>query len=175
MKKIIFPILAAVLLLIGCKKANELTKFDISYETTVVIPSATNINLPFDISTPDIETNHQSKFEINRTSKDRIESIELSKLKLTVKTPDGNDFSFLKSIEIYIDGDNLSEEKIAWKDPVPNSTGTSITLDVSGTDLKPYILNENFNLRVRSVTDEVITADHEIEIKSTFTVDAKIL
>jgi hypothetical protein len=59
-----------------------------------------------------METNSESKFEINKTSIDRIESIEVSALKLTVKSPAGEDFSFLKSIEIYIDGDKLSEKKL---------------------------------------------------------------
>lgn len=67
--------------------------FDLNYETITVIPSAININLPFDISTPDIETNSETKFELNKTSSDRIESIELSKIQLTETTPDGNDKS----------------------------------------------------------------------------------
>ena len=175
MKKIILPLITLVLLSIGCNKANELTKFDITYNTSIVIPSATNLSVPFDISTPDIATNAESKFEINKTSTDKIESIEVSKLQLTLNSPSGEDFSFLKSIEIYIDGEKLSEEKIAWNDNVSNTAGSSITLSVSGTDLKPYILNENFKMRVRSVTDELLTADHEIGIKTTFTVDAKIL
>lgn len=175
MKKIILPVLSLVLLMISCNKANELTKFDISYDTSITIPATANLNVPFDISTPDIETNSESKFEINKTSTDRIESIEVSALKLTVKSPAGEDFSFLKSIEIYIDGDKLSEEKIAWNDNVSSSAGSSISLSVSGTDLKPYILNDNFKLRVRTVTDELLTNDHDIDIKTTFTVDAKIL
>lgn len=175
MKKIFYFLLGALFLLYGCKKANKLTQFDINYTTTVTIPSSTGINTPFNLTSPDIETNSDSKFQINSTRKDKVESISLKQLELAVKLPNTGNFDFLKSIEVYINADDIQEQKIAWKEDIPNGSGKNIRLDVSGTDLKPYILKEDFGLRIRTITDEVITSDYKLEVNSTFLVDAKIL
>ncbi len=175
MKNSILIVFTISTLLFGCKKAEELTQFEIDYTTEVTIPSSTGINLPFDVFTPDMETNSSSAFAINDTRKDKVEFISLRKLQLVLKTPANSDFSFLKSIEIYIDADGLSEKRVAWDTEVSSSIGKTINLEVSDENLKEYIIKDEFNLRVKTVTDEVITQDHIIDINSTFFVDAKIL
>ena len=175
MKKLTTIFLGLLLLLSGCKKANELTKFDINYTTTATIPSSTGLNIPFNIATPDIETNTDSKFQINNTRKDKVESITLKKLELVLKSPSTGNFNFLKSIEVYINAEEIQELKAAWKEPITEDGVTKLLLDVSSADLLPFILKSEFGLRLRTVTDELIMSDQEIEINSTFTVDAKLL
>ncbi len=175
MKKLIIPFLALILISFGCKKAEKLTQFDINYSTTVIVPASSGLNLPFNVFSPDMETNAESKFQINDTRKDKIEMINLKELVLNLKSPSSSSLKFLKSIEIYIQADDIAETKVAWKDNVPDDVGSSLKLDVSGEDLTPYIMKDEFKLRVRTVTDEVITSDHEIEANSTFFVDAKLL
>lgn len=170
-----FLILSVFAALMGCDKIDELTKFDIEYNQKVVIPSATGINLPFDMYTPDTETNSESEFEVNDTRKDLIEEIQLKKLELKITSPDGADFSFLESIEVYISAEDVEELKIAWLDEVPETSGNKLELDTSDMDLKEYIKKDKFNLRLNTVTDEVINQDHELDVNSTFFVDAKIL
>ena len=58
--------------------------------------------LPFDVLTPDIETNSDSEFEVNDTRKDLIEEIKLTELKFKIISPDDTDFSFFESLEVYI-------------------------------------------------------------------------
>lgn len=159
----------------GCKKVDELTKFDMDYNTTVVIPSSTGINLPFNVISPSVTSNSESTFEVNDTRKDLIEEITLKKLELTVITPNGEDFSFLESISIYINAQDLPEVKIAWNDVVSSGAGSVLSLTTSNADLKEYIKKDNFTLRVNTVTDEVLTSDYHINIFSQFFVDAKIL
>ena len=175
MKKYIFILLAMAAAVTGCKTLDKLTKFDMDYETSVTIPATVGINTPFDIPTPPITTNSDSKFSVNDTRKDLIEEIVLKKLTLIVDVPADGDFSFLNSIEIYIKADGLDEQKIAWKNNIPNDIGDVLELETSGTDLKEYIKKESFELRVSTVTDKLIMQDHEIGIHSVFAVDAKIL
>ena len=144
------------------------------YDTQVTIPSTTGINLPFDVLTPDTETNSESTFESNDTRKDLVEEIKLTKLQLEVTTPSDADFSFLESIEVYISAEGLDEILIASKVEVPESVSV-LDLEVMNTDLKEYIKKDNYSLRLNTVTDEAISQDHEIDVKSTFFVDAKIL
>ena len=167
--------LAVFALTNSCKKVDELTKFNMDYNTSVVIPSSVGINLPFNVFSPSITSNSEAAFEVNDTRKDLIEEILLKKLELRVDAPNGGDFSFLESIEIYINAQDLSELKVAWYDNVPASQGSTLEIFTTDVDLKDYIKKDNFTLRVMTVTDEVITSDYEINVYSQFFVDAKIL
>jgi hypothetical protein len=48
-------------------------------------------------------------------------------------------------------------------------------LNVSGADFQEYIKKDQFSLRCNTVTDELLTSDHEIDIATSFFIDAKIL
>ncbi len=159
----------------SCDKLDELTKFDIEYSQRATIPSSTGVDLPFDVFTPETETNSESEFEINDTRKDLIEEIKLTQLELVIISPDGADFSFLESISVFISADGLDEIQIASLAEVSDNTGTRLNLDTSDIDLKDYIKSDKFSLRLNTVTDELLSTDHELEVNSTFFVDAKIL
>lgn len=169
---LVFTLLFA---LSSCDKVDELTKFNLTYKSSVTIPSTTGIDLPFDVLTPDMETNSESEFEVNDTRKDLIEEIKLTELTLKIVSPENADFSFLESLEVYISAEGLDEIKIASKEMVDPDAGNILDVDVLDVDLKEYIKKDKFNLRLNTVTDEAITADHQIEVNSTFFVDAKIL
>lgn len=173
-KKSIF-IICLFALITSCDKLDELTKFDMEYSQRATIPSSAGIDLPFDVFTPEIETNSESTFEVNDTRKDLIEEIKLTELEMVIISPDDADFSFLNSIEVYISADGLEEIKIAYLEEVPDDAGSVITLDTADTDLKEYIKSDEFSLRLNTVTDELMSTDHELEVNSTFFVDAKIL
>lgn len=168
-------LLSTIVFFNSCKDAEKLTQFEMTYAETLVVPSSSGINLPFNLFAPDVETNAESTFAVNDTRKDLIEKILLTKLSLRLTSPSNSDFSFLKSIEVYLAADGLSEIKIAWKDDVPSNGDNYLVLETSMSDLKEYIKKESFTLRVNTVTDEILTSDHHIDIESTFFVDAKIL
>ncbi|MDW5288666.1 hypothetical protein [Formosa sp. PL04] len=162
-------------LFMSCDTLDELTKFDISFEESITIPATSPIDLPFTISTPEIETNSNSEFSSNDTAKDLVEEIKLTELKLTLKNPSSEDFSFLETIEIYIAADDLPDTKLAWN-PTPISNDSNVMfLDTSNEDLKAYIFKDSFYLKVKTGTDEVLTQDYDIDINTVFFVDAKIL
>ena len=99
----------------------------------------------------------------------------LEELSLEIIDPQNSDFSFLKSIEIYIKSDTLEEVMIAWKQSIDNTIGSTLTLEVSSEDLTRYIVEDEFSLRVSTVSDEIPLSDHEIEIHAQFFVNASIL
>ena len=175
MKKHVILFSFILLSVLGCKLLDKLTQFNIEFDETIVIPSTTPANLPIDILTPDLETNSESVFANNDTRKDLIEEIRLTTLTLTISSPANADFSFLKSVSVFISAENLPEERIAWKDLVPDDAGATISLDLADLDLKEYIKKDKFKLRLSTQTDEILTSDHQIEVHSVFFVDAKIL
>lgn len=170
---IVFAVL--LILPLACDKVNELTRFTMKYEAYATVPSSLVVDTPLSIPTPDITTNASSTFSSNNTNADLVQEILLSALSLEVSSPQGEDFSFLKSISIFLNAEGLPEVKIAWADNVPNDAGTILELETSGENLKEYIVKDKFSLRVNTVTDEIIGTDHEIKINSEFLVDAKIL
>jgi hypothetical protein len=171
-----YLLIFAIMAVFGsCDKLDELTKFEMDYTQRVVIPSSTGIDLPFDIYTPEKETNATSEFAVNDTRKDLIEEIVLRNLILNIISPEGEDFSFLESITVYMSAEDLPEIRIAWNEEVSATTGGLLELETSMDDLKEYIKKDSYSLRLKTVTDEFLSSDYEIEILSVFFVDAKIL
>ncbi|WP_158851448.1 hypothetical protein [Algibacter sp. L1A34] len=164
-----------IILFFSCDALDELTKFEINYTEEIVIESATVIDLPFNAGTPEVTSNSESTFESNNTNKDLIESIELTAMELDITAPETGDFDFLNSIKIYISAENEEEVIIAWLDQVPENSENVLDLETTSDDLKNYIKSDTYTLRVETVTDELITEDHNIDVNSTFFVDAKIL
>ena len=162
-------------LLNSCKKVDQFTQFNMDFNNEIIIPSTIGINLPINILTPEMETDSESTFELNDTRKDLIEEIRLTSLTLSLQSPNGADFSFLESISIYMNAQDLPEVEIAWSENIPENAGNQISLNVSGNDFKEYIKKDQFSLRVNTITDEIITADHKIDISSSYFIDAKIL
>lgn len=176
MKKIVFVLLMPMVVwLSGCEKVDEKTQFTMAYNQSVTIESTSGIHLPFNIMSPEVETDAETTFEVNDTRKDLIEEILLTSLELTVVSPASEDFSFLESISIYLNADGLGERKIAWHDQVPNNSGNTLALSVTESDLKEYIKKDRFTIRVNTVTDEALSSDHEINVALELFVDAKIL
>lgn len=159
----------------GCEQLSRLTQFDLTYDETVVVPSSMSMALPFDVATPDVETNSESQFSVNKTQTDLIEAISLKELKLTLKAPENGDFSFLEAVHVFIAADGLPEKEIAWKTKIPDTIGKELVLDVTQADVMEYIKQTKFSLRVSVTTDELLTVDHEIGIHAVLHVDAKVL
>src|SRR6478609_9463418 len=173
MKKQVALFLSISLAIAGCKDIDKLTQFNMEFNESVVIPSSTGINLPFNIMTPDVETNSASTFSTKKTRKDLVDEIKLTKLDLTVTSPSNANFNFLKSVTIYISASGLPEVKIASKETVPTNI-TTLQLDVVDVDLKEYIKADKFSLRLNTVTDELLASDYTVNTHSTFFVKAKI-
>ena len=159
---------------ISCKKFDEKTQFDMTFVESVTVESSVGVDLPFDIYTPERETNSEATFAVNDTRKDLIEEITINYLRLELTSPDGSDFSFLESIDIYLAADGLGETLIAWSEDVGEESTEILDLIVTEADLKEFIKKDKFTLRVNTVTDEFLTSDHQIDILSSFHVDAKI-
>ena len=171
-----FPLLFfSFLFLFSCKAIDKLTMFDVDYQTTFSVSSTTLIDAPFNLFTPEVTTESESTFEENDTRKDLIESIKLKTIKLTLTSPEEGSFNFLREIHIYIKSENTSEVEIAYLIDLENTNSKIIELTTSNQELKDYIKDESYTLRVESTTDETLSQDHNITVDTKFRVDAEIL
>jgi hypothetical protein len=175
MKKIVLVIPVLFLLLISCNLIDKLTQINLVFDKTITLPSVKGVDLPVNTEIPDVETNSKSTFAVENANKGTIEAVLLKVSELTISTPTNGNFSFLKSITIYMSADNLSEVKVAWQDTIPGDSGNTLTLKTTDADLKEYILKDSINYRVNSVIHKVINSDYSINMHSVFLVDEKIL
>ncbi|MFT3749568.1 MAG: hypothetical protein QM768_14675 [Agriterribacter sp.] len=142
-------------------------------ETTIQAGVATLV--PFDINTPDVETQSEDQFAGHNTAKNLIETITLKEMKITIINPGDQNFDFLKSIEVYISTDGQEEVKAAWKNDMADAGVKEIVLDRSSANLKPYLMSNKYKLRLKTTTDKVLNKDVTVKISNTFRVDANIL
>ncbi len=178
MKKslLVAVILLVFLTLFGCKMLNKLTQFDVPYTTSFTIPAAPLMGLLSDIYTPDITTNSEQTFSGNNTAANLVQEVTLESLKLTITSPQGKTFDFLKSAEVYIRADGLPEVKVASIDNINDATvGNTLEMIPSGGNLKEYLKKDVIKLTIRSTTDKVLSQSVEVRIDAVFMVDAKIL
>jgi len=174
MRKILVPILFAAIILTSCDSLSKLTQFEMPFTASVTVPASTPINLPLNLPTPEIETNSATFFSSKNIDTDLIDQITLKKLELSVTSPATGNFNFLKKIEIYLSAEGLDDVKIASLEDIPNNAAMPLQLTVDSVNLKQYILKDKFGLKINTTTDEVITSDYKIDVKTIFLVDAKI-
>ena len=175
MKKILFAIPVLFLFLFSCNLIDKLTQFNLVFDKTITLPLVKGVDLPVNTEIPDVETNSESTFAVENTHKGMIEAVLLKESKLTITAPTNGDFSFLKSITIYMSANNLDEVRVAWQDTIPANIGNILTLKTTDADLKEFILKDSINYRVNSVIHKVIASDYSINMHSVFFVDEKIL
>ncbi len=175
MKKLLLILIPLIIAHESCKEIDKLTHFKMDYTSDITINSSFYIDVPFDVWTPNIPTNSETTFENNDTRTNLIEQINLTNMSMNIKSPTSQTFDFLKSIEIYINADGVDEKKIAWIDDISQTGLTTIVLETGSDDLKDYIKKDSYTLRSHTVTRQLISNTTDIEIKSSFFVDAKIL
>jgi hypothetical protein len=175
MKKIFIPLFLFFTLLLSCEAIDELTKFDLDIQTSASIPATTLIDIPFDVQTPDVTTNSQSTFENNNTNRDLIESIKLTRMQLSITSPDDGNFNFIREIRIFIEADGLEEIEIANALDLENTNSNTLLLQSERQELREYLIKDSYQLRIQTITDETINQTHNITIDSKFRVDANIL
>lgn len=166
---IIFPFIFA-----HCGDNQAGIRFNLSYNTQFTISKSTPVQLPVNILSPDVTTNSEAEFAKNGTAADKVISVKASSGVLTIKSPPDATFSFAKDAYLYIKANNLDETLVAFKENI-NNTDKTLTLDLPDVDLAPYIKSESFTLRLRVVTDEVLSKDITVDADVMFRVKANPL
>ncbi|MDF2450143.1 MAG: hypothetical protein K0R26_2647 [Bacteroidota bacterium] len=171
----LYTITSLFCFIISCKKIGKLKEFDLHYSNEVTIPASSSIiSLPFDIRTPETTTDTKDDYKNEGTTSKLIERVTLTDLTLTIQSPPGGNFDFLNSIEIFLASPNNSEVMVASKYHIPETGLSSLSLDVKGTDLKNYMQDNSFSLRLKITTDRTLSNDLTIRADETFRVKARL-
>ncbi len=182
-KLLIFAIIS-FMVLNSCKKLDEFTKFDVTFDEEFMLPA---IGLTFSdpillsdlgiVDLPIINTDIEDELAEYNTSKDLFEEVSLKKASFKVLLPNDEDFSFLKSIKIYLahEDDGTGSVMVAYKVPVSNTVGNELVLDIVEQDLLEFLLDDEIFMDIEIATDEPIAEDMNIKTNVVFEVNAKIL
>lgn len=156
----------------SCKKIDELLTFYVDDQTEIVIEaSLLPISLPIEIPTPDITTESEEEFSNNGTNANLVKDVYLSSFKLSITSPEGKTFSFLKSIHIFIRTNDSDEIELAYKGDI-SSDARIINLTTSGGRLDKYLKADGYKLRTEVTTRETLTEDISILVDMRFKVTA---
>lgn len=175
MNKLIVLLGVLLTVLTGCTEAKKLTQFDLPVNQEFTLPALPIVATNTEFTTPEFETNYLSYFETFNINTDLVESIGVKSVDFDITAPETADFSFLKSVEVYISAAGLDPVLLASKKDMTN-TGKSLSLDVDNkVDLKKYITKDNINLVVKVTTTKTTTAKYTIAAKLVFLVDANVM
>jgi len=160
----------------SCKEVDKLTQFDLPVNQQFTLPGSLPVMNGFSFSTPDVETNYMSYFEMFNINTELVESICIKSATFKINKPQTADFSFLKSVEVYISADGLEPVLMASKKDVNTNVGNSLNLDVdSKVNLKDYVTKNNIKLNVKVTTVRATTEEYVVDTKLVFGVDAKVI
>jgi len=155
----------------SCDAIDNLLSFTISNETSIQIKSTSPINLPTEIITPDVTTNSSAEFKNNKTEAGLVKDVKLKSLNLTITSPDGKNFTFLKSIHLYISTTDSDEIELAYQDNI-NETTNMIELISTNAKLDKYIKADKYKIRTQVTLKETLTKDVTVKADMKFRVTA---
>lgn len=167
----ILILLPTLLLANSCKKVEDLINFGFNIKTDFSLPPNIPINTPFDIPSIPLDYNSSETFEQNNTRADLVREIKLEYIQLLITAPAGQDFTFVKDIELRLTLDGKDPKLVAWKYDVSDATGQELNLDVTQDALDEYLKSENVGFSLKVTNDKLTTK--EIKISSDIRVRVK--
>jgi hypothetical protein len=169
--KLIALSLFLALFVCSCNAVDDLLTFNISNQASITIKSTSPINLPSEIVTPEVTTNSSAEFENNNTKADLVKDVKLSVLKLTISSPEGKTFTFIKSVHLYISTTDSDEIELAYQDNI-NSSSNMLDLICTDKKLDQYIKAGSYKIRTQVTLKETLTQDITVKADMKFKVTA---
>lgn len=164
-----------VFLFQDCKKLKKYTDFDVNYSTDFVIPASGGlINLPINIATPETTTNTEGTYENEDTEAKLVDEVTMTRLNLVINSPQNASFDFLENIEVYLSAAGQPEVMVASKYSIPQTGLRSLELDTHNENLKAYLEESAFKIRVKTTLRQSLTYDVSMTANETFHVKAKL-
>lgn len=145
--------------------------FTISNDASIKIKSTSPLNLPTEIITPEVTTNSSAEFENNKTKASLVKDVKIRSLKLTISDPSDKNFTFLKSIHLYISTTDSNEIELAYQDNI-NTSSNAIDLICTDKKLDQYIKADKYKIRTQVTLKETLTQDVTVKADMKFKVTA---
>lgn len=170
MKKILF-LIPLVFVLFSCKKVRD------ALDITVPFSFNGNFNLPktgnsegsirdtlITVKSPDITNTIPEEFRKNNADINKIKSVSLESVVLTIQAPATQNFSFLRTIKLYIGATGKPEILLATKDNIDKEEPSqTLNLTPANADLAPYLKGATYYIKTEATVVKTYTADIKME------------
>ena len=177
MKKVLFLaplLLALVVLSTGCKKVLGLLEFNVEDSQTITVPRTVPFGQFFPLSPVTVSSSSKSTYSNNGTSADYVQDVTLDRLTLTITNPQGQNFDFLKRIEVYISTTAQGTDKVLLASLSPVPTGvSSISLTPANQKLDVFLRSDSYTLTTNVELAKPLGQDITIRADSRFKVKAR--
>ncbi|CAM3824508.1 hypothetical protein POKO110462_21210 [Pontibacter korlensis] len=155
----------------ACEKIDDLLTFYINEDETFTIESGFPLGAVIPATPFTVTTNSEETFKNNKTRAELVKDVSLNRLELTIVEPEGQNFDFLKRIELYISSENQPEVRIAYLEEVPAGT-TVLKLKSTNAKLDEYIKSDRYTIRTEAELAKPVTQDITIKADMRFKVTA---
>ncbi|MEI8280567.1 MAG: hypothetical protein WCG87_12465 [Bacteroidota bacterium] len=181
MKKILLPIVAILLLLVGCDKLKKLASF--TYEANLssvqTIPAQSSFTPTFpvtkDFATSTVSTNVAQYNTQYNTAVNLIDSVVMSKLSVVkIGGTSAVHFNFIDTIRVYAKTNSQSEVLVAYMYGIPTNSD-SLALTCADVNLKPYFTSDSISMRVNAHFLSLPDSGGTVRINTALTVYANPL
>lgn len=178
MKKIL-PVLFLLALLAapGCKKARELINFQITDSQSFTVPAALSVPIGglYPLPSRTVPSTARTAYASKGTTTDLVENVNLQEMTLTITAPPGQNFDFLRRIELYISSDISGSDKVllASLASVPRGVST-ISLLPAGTKLDQYLRNDTYTILTSVEINNRVGQNIDIRADSRFSIRARL-
>lgn len=172
-------------LIIACNKTKQLTEVNVDLPYTLELDagkfpdSAHYASLPpgglkVDFPTLPLTPNAQSYLDQYNTTANKINSVTLKSLVLQMTSPPGRNLDFLKRVTVSLSADTLATIRVAHLENIPKGQ-TSISLNDTSADLKPYFLQPVIYVQISATFDSIPPSGTHINAITTFHLSANPL
>ena len=159
----------ALLLLVGCKKVDQLLTFNVDVSQSTTIPVIIVGSGP--VSAAPVTTNSADSFKNNKTTKDKVKDVYLSKMTLTITDPPSLTFDFLDKVQIFISTNANNKILLAQLDNVPRGV-TTVSLVPTTSRLDEYLKSDTYTLDAIYTSNKFIPQPFTVRSNATFKVTA---
>lgn len=158
-------------LAVACEKVDDMLTFYIDEEETITIASNFPVGTLLPLTPITVTTNSEETFKNNKTRAELVKDVTLNRLNLTITDPQGENFNFLKKIEIYISSENKAEVMIAYLEEVP-ANATTLNLKSTNAALDEFIKGDTYNIRTNAALAKPLSKNTTIKADMRFKVTA---
>ena len=162
-KKYSLIIILLALSIFSCNAVDNLLTFNISANTSLTFPTLPtlpagvpneNLNLPFETTTPEINSSFSDQLNNGNSSLDLVSKVKLKEIKLTIDPSLNISFGFLKSINLYISTTTNPEIEIGYLDNIVSTTNT-INLIPTTSELVKYVKAPTYKIRALVIVNSI--------------------
>ncbi len=173
MKKLLILLMLFSFNLFSCEKIDNLTQFHINYDINLYVPDSLPVDTLVHLEQSSIAILPED-FEANTTTKDLLEKVELTEVKIKINDSTAN-FDFLTDIELYIEATDLPKVRIAWSNDIADGIGDELELETLNDNIMDYFKQDKISISADIKADQELSKTIPVNIYFDFLVDAKIL